>query len=1513
MAQCGILPALASENIDTALTEDSSVEPALETAEETIPATAEKTVSEITEGYSSSPTAVKHASDNSAASRQSAVPLAESDFIFDQANQTITGYGVGAPADVVIPTQIYGVDVLSISTNAFSGRNITSVSFENGSKVASIGEKAFYNCASLSSVTLPDSLTTLEKSAFAECSELLSVTLPASVDKLPMYVFNGCTKLNAVEITGDVSSIQDYAFANCPALKSIELPEGLETIGERAFLNSGLTSVVIPDTVTVINAEAFWGCADLESVALSAQLQSLETYTFRNCTSLASITIPGSVKNIEVKSFDGCTALSKVTLEEGVESIASQAFYNTPSFTEIVLPSSITTVGATAFGANVKKITVKKNFNTVAGAPWGAGMAKVYWLDTREVSGKYLYNPDGNNGWVISKFIGDSSVTEIDFEQDGVVPVTAIDNAAFRDAKNIKTLVLPDTVTAIGNNAFVGCTGLLNCKLPSELTSMGVSAFEKCSNLTSVNIPGTLAQISDSAFKGCYRIKSLTVNNGVTSIGENAFQNCSRITTVDIPESVSEIGEGAFTGCTALQSINIPSKEKDAISGAPWSDNTSPDVYWKGTIVVDGKYIYEYNEATGEGIITKYIGTDTTANIATDFAAANVTTPITKIGANAFYGSAVVDVVLPDTLKQIDREAFSNCNSLTTVNLPAGLEDIGERAFYGNAALAAVNIPGSVKTISSEAFRKCTGLTTLTLNKGLKTIGNQAFEECVTLTAVSLPSTVTTVESYAFRHNDKLSSLTLNEGLKTIGTSAFAYNICTELTIPGTVGSTGMYSFASSRSLERLILKPGVKEVGTEAFSYCKKLTQVDMPNSVNILRSGAFKECGALEEIIFPDSLQTVNQEAFRNCTALKSVALNAGLKTVAARAFENTILEGTLKLPETLNQLDKTAFAGVTTLAELQIPYAQACYDGRANHPYGLNEANTAITYIGGTPVITPEIVKNPDGTYTADFTVSFNHGDYSVDKINRIILPNADGTTGSKVINIGGTTDTWDTKTANKTLTITQKGEYIFQVMGLKGEWQTYSVVVGAPVMDDTQAELYEGDMPNLTEEQLFFALGIIDENGNMLLKDEFGDTLTDSAVTVEESDFSLLKSLKSGQSATIPVTIDTPLMAQTFDCKVTANSQQLRGVLTWEDKDDIAKLRPESVEVYLIKGSSVTEAAYNPADTDNVEPEETKIVQPDDEGRWEYVFDVSPWPERDFGGVVGKLHYGADTVTYLVKVQSVDYYTKTEGQGDPDAGVFNYTFSLDKVIMTFNPDGGIWEDATTESKQLELLPTTTNSLPGAPTRDSHIFMGWKSSDSAYGDLSQNENMTPAAVAGKNVTFTAQWLEIHTVTYKTDGYGVLDKDTETVNHGDHPTGVTSKPNKGYMLSHFVADVDVELLDGTKINAGKPIAADQVKEITVIGNIELTAVHGKLASGNQDEADKSGLDNQQKGDKPNLNNQQKDDKPGFGDQSKSDKTPKTGDSMRLGGWLCLLLMSCLGLFAGVTLRKNRSLGKDL
>lgn len=162
------------------------------------------------------------------------------------------------------------------------------------------------------------------------------------------------------------------------------MTEGLETIGKCAFLNSGLTSIVIPDTVTVVNTEAFRGCANLESVTLSSQLQSLETYTFRNCTNLVSITIPGSVKNIKTKCFEGCTALTKVTVEEGVESLASQAFYNTPSFTEVALPSSITTIKANTFGSNIKKITIKKNFNTVDGAPWGASKAKVYWLDTRK-------------------------------------------------------------------------------------------------------------------------------------------------------------------------------------------------------------------------------------------------------------------------------------------------------------------------------------------------------------------------------------------------------------------------------------------------------------------------------------------------------------------------------------------------------------------------------------------------------------------------------------------------------------------------------------------------------------------------------------------------------------------------------------------------------------------------------------------------------------------------------------------------------------------------------------------------------------------------------------------------------------------------------------------------------------------------------------------------------------------------------------------------------------------------
>ena len=186
--------------------------------------------------------------------------------------------------------------VTPYKTNVF-GANIISNTYKNGKgvikfdgNVTSIGESAFYRCASLTSITIPSGVTTIGESAFFRCTSLTSIKIP-----------NG------------VTSIEGSAFERCTSLKSIELPSSITTIAMGAFAHCRLlTSITIPNGVTSIENSTFLSCLLLKNITIPNSVTSIGVCVFSGCTSLKTITIPRSVTSIKNKAFSGCTSLKEV-------------------------------------------------------------------------------------------------------------------------------------------------------------------------------------------------------------------------------------------------------------------------------------------------------------------------------------------------------------------------------------------------------------------------------------------------------------------------------------------------------------------------------------------------------------------------------------------------------------------------------------------------------------------------------------------------------------------------------------------------------------------------------------------------------------------------------------------------------------------------------------------------------------------------------------------------------------------------------------------------------------------------------------------------------------------------------------------------------------------------------------------------------------------------------------------------------------------------------------------------
>ena len=408
--------------------------------------------------------------------------------------------------------------------------------------VTGIGDNAFNSCSDLTSVTIGNSVTTIGNSAFWECSGLTSVTIPNSVTCVGDSVFSNCSGLISVTIGNSVTSIGKFAFRECSGLTSIKVESGNTTYDSRNDCNAiietasntlvaGCKNTVIPNSVTTIEGDAFYGCSGLTSVTIPNSVTSIGNYAFGFCSGLTSVTIPNSVTSIGDGAFFYCTGLTSVTIPNSVTSIGNSAFVGCSGLTSVTIPNSVTSIGSRAFDRCSGLTSIKVE------------------------SGNTTYDSRNDCNAIIET----TSNTLVTGCKNTVIPnsVTSIGGDAFSNCDGLTSVTIPNSVTIIGDYAFYSCDGLTSVTIPNSVTSIGNYAFQKCSGLTSVIIPNSVTSIGDGAFFYCTGLTSVTIPNSVTSIGGGAFYGCRSLTSVTIPNSVTSIGGYAFYYCSGLTSVTI--------------------------------------------------------------------------------------------------------------------------------------------------------------------------------------------------------------------------------------------------------------------------------------------------------------------------------------------------------------------------------------------------------------------------------------------------------------------------------------------------------------------------------------------------------------------------------------------------------------------------------------------------------------------------------------------------------------------------------------------------------------------------------------------------------------------------------------------------------------------------------------------------------------------------------------------------------------------------------------------
>ncbi|WP_303144666.1 leucine-rich repeat protein [[Ruminococcus] torques] len=389
-------------------------------------------------------------------------------------NKVVKCVGYGAFAEnenivgVTIPAQVtdlqYGVFA--------SCANLETVTFKAGSKLQKIAARAFENCSKLQSISLPDSVQTIEENGFAYCKNLgavdfgnvlkeidnyafcdsgvTRVRIPNSTTAVGASAFSGCDSLNEVTLGSGLKGIERGVFSNCSNLKQIEIPDNITYISDEAFMDAGLTSVEIPDSVTSIGFGAFYGCESLKKVVIGNNLAYIADNAFTSCA-LTEIMWGGKVEKIGTESFSNNKNLTTVSIPNSVTEIEYGAFNRCDNLSNVEIPDSVEAIGGFAFdneGNDTRSTNTK-------------------WYDAQADGDVYA-------GKVYYKYKGEAPADTVVTIKDGTKGIAGY---AFYMQKNLKEVVIPDSVNNIGEVAFMGCESLKTVTIPESVKVIGREAF----------------------------------------------------------------------------------------------------------------------------------------------------------------------------------------------------------------------------------------------------------------------------------------------------------------------------------------------------------------------------------------------------------------------------------------------------------------------------------------------------------------------------------------------------------------------------------------------------------------------------------------------------------------------------------------------------------------------------------------------------------------------------------------------------------------------------------------------------------------------------------------------------------------------------------------------------------------------------------------------------------------------------------------------------------------------------
>ena len=629
-------------------------------------------------------------------------------------------------------------------------RSLENITFPQN--LISIQQNAFEGCSSLTSIEIPDTVKTIANQVFRDCIGLKRVYCGEKMEILAPTAFSGCYGLeyiylsdkNTVYTLYENGLIKDGELVLGSANTKLPQDGSLVSIAYGALAGKNIRSITIPASLMCIEGDVFDGCALLEEIKVA---QDHPVYTsegncvidnsrrvvagcrtsvipndvteilpdaFYGCVGLEKITIPATVTCIGDSAFQGCISLKELTFEEGDNAhlhIDQSAFYGT-ALVEVIFTRPVTLLDA-SFGYidSLDRVIVDDEFEYISINEIMYGIKILPFVQSLNIS--YVsFISEMQMFENLDAFIYPESIA-IDrvVIEHLVIPDYIEEIPSFRYA-NIKSLTIPEGVTYIGRYTFSDCKYLENIYYNAKSCTVEQGAFENC------GIWGA----------GC----TVTVGAGVTEIPDN-FLSClyftseTNVVKVILPDGITRIGDGAFRYCSLLKDINLPSSLL-SIGNEAFCDSGIEEMIVPYGVVSIGI------AAFSQSAVRKIYIPDS----------------VTDFGEYIFYFCLELeDCRLPSTLTELPSQIFCACESLEKITIPEGVTYIGSAAFSGCTSLKEIVLPPSLVHIDDSVFANCRALTELAIPSSVIYIGGGAFSSSGIKTLI-IPAGVTSISNEIF-------------------------------------------------------------------------------------------------------------------------------------------------------------------------------------------------------------------------------------------------------------------------------------------------------------------------------------------------------------------------------------------------------------------------------------------------------------------------------------------------------------------------------------------------------------------------------------------------------------------------------------------------------------------------------------------------------------------------------------------------------------------------------------------